>query len=260
MEFKDKLNYYIELLNCSSKDFAKAANISAAAISRYRNGERVPSFENKQFKSIVDGIVLLAKESNKQDITFESVSEDFNSVFGKNATDFAVIRKNFNILISELNINISKLSKNLGFDSSYISRIGSGQRKPYDVERFVHSICEYIIKFYSSDEDKKNIANILNVNPSDLDDNYFDKLENWIFTANNNTTSYITTFLEKLDEFNLEEYIEAIHFNDIKVPTMPFHFSTSKNYYGLDEMKKGELDFFKSTILSKSRRNNIYVQ
>lgn len=34
---------------------------------------------------------------------------------------------------------------------------------------------------------------------------------------------------------------------------MPFHLPTSKTYYGLEEMKKGELDFFKTTVLSKSR-------
>ncbi len=38
----------------------------------------------------------------------------------------------------------------------------------------------------------------------------------------------------------------------MKVPFVPFYKSTSKSYYGIEEMKKGELDFFKSTVLSKS--------
>lgn len=59
-------------------------------------------------------------------------------------------------------------------------------------------------------------------------------------------------FLRKLDEFNLDEYIRSIHFNDIKVPSVPFQFATSKNYFGLEAMKNGELDFLKSTVLSKS--------
>ena len=41
-------------------------------------------------------------------------------------------------------------------------------------------------------------------------------------------------------------------FNDIKVPSVPFQFATSKNYFGLEAMKNGELDFLKSTVLSKS--------
>ena len=38
----------------------------------------------------------------------------------------------------------------------------------------------------------------------------------------------------------------------MKVPFVPFYKSGSKNYYGIDEMKQGELDFFKATVLSKS--------
>ena len=38
----------------------------------------------------------------------------------------------------------------------------------------------------------------------------------------------------------------------MKVPTIPFYKATSKTYYGIEEMKKGELDFFKATVLSKN--------
>ena len=62
----------------------------------------------------------------------------------------------------------------------------------------------------------------------------------------------IDTFLNNLDNFNLDTYIKAIHFNEMKVPFVPFYKSGSKNYYGIDEMKQGELDFFKATVLSKS--------
>ena len=38
----------------------------------------------------------------------------------------------------------------------------------------------------------------------------------------------------------------------MKVPFVPFYKSGSKTYYGIGEMKQGELDFFKATVLSKS--------
>ena len=100
MEFKDKLNYYIDLLNCSSKDFAKACHLSTAAISRYRNGERIPNFQSKQFNNIVCGIVSLAKEQNINDITTQKIIDDFFEAYGKSATDFEVLRTNFNKLIT----------------------------------------------------------------------------------------------------------------------------------------------------------------
>ena len=58
--------------------------------------------------------------------------------------------------------------------------------------------------------------------------------------------------MSNLDNFNLGEYIKAIHFDEIKVPIVPFYRAFSKTYYGIEEMKKGELDFFKATVLSKS--------
>ena len=36
------------------------------------------------------------------------------------------------------------------------------------------------------------------------------------------------------------------------MPSLPFQFPASRNYYGIEEMKQGELDFFKATALSKS--------
>ena len=36
------------------------------------------------------------------------------------------------------------------------------------------------------------------------------------------------------------------------MPSLPFQLPVSRNYYGIEEMKQGELDFFKTTVLSKS--------
>lgn len=60
-----------------------------------------------------------------------------------------------------------------------------------------------------------------------------------------------------MDEFNLDDYIRVIHFNELKVPTAPFQFPGSKNYFGLKEMMNSELDFLKATVLSKSQEDVI---
>ena len=59
-------------------------------------------------------------------------------------------------------------------------------------------------------------------------------------------------FLDKLNEFDLNEYIKAIHFDELKVPTLPFQLPKSKSYFGLKNMMQSELDFLKATVLSKS--------
>lgn len=59
-------------------------------------------------------------------------------------------------------------------------------------------------------------------------------------------------FLKKMDTFNLNEYIEIIHFNDIRLPTVPMQLPTTKVYHGIPQMMEAELDFIKATVLSKS--------
>lgn len=59
------------------------------------------------------------------------------------------------------------------------------------------------------------------------------------------------SFLKHPDAFDLDEYIRAIHFDELKAPSMLFQLPTSKTYYGVEAMKQGELDFFKTTILSR---------
>ena len=49
-----------------------------------------------------------------------------------------------------------------------------------------------------------------------------------------------------------DDYIKVIKFDELKVPSIPFYKAKTKHYYGIEEMKKGELDFFKATVLSKN--------
>ena len=62
----------------------------------------------------------------------------------------------------------------------------------------------------------------------------------------------ISTFLGKLDDFDLGEYIKAIRFDELKVPSVPFQIPSSHAYFGLKEMMESELDFLKATVLSRS--------
>ncbi len=39
-------------------------------------------------------------------------------------------------------------------------------------------------------------------------------------------------FLSKLDDFDLNEYIKVIKFDELKVPSVPFQIPSSKTYFG----------------------------
>ena len=51
MRFYEQLNEYMKLLNCTAKELCSASGISAAALSRYRSGERVPDVHSERLNS-----------------------------------------------------------------------------------------------------------------------------------------------------------------------------------------------------------------
>ena len=164
------------------------------------------------------------------------------------------LQKNLDTLFTVLSVNISGLARSLNYDASYISRIRNGQRQPANPQQLITGISHFVVRHYQEDSQKSLIAEILECSPEDLANpgNYQTLLCNWLANGTNHSKDQITSFLKKLDEFNLDEYICAIHFDELKVPSVPFQLPTSKNYFGLQEMMDSELAFLKATVLSKS--------
>ena len=52
MKFKDQLNAYIDQLGCTAKELGEASGVSAATISRYRSGERLPEADTPAFEAL----------------------------------------------------------------------------------------------------------------------------------------------------------------------------------------------------------------
>lgn len=250
MDFTDLLNNYFTKLNCSSKEFSDLTGISPATISRYRNGKSIPDYDSQKLNDLINGIAKVAKEKNVNDFNIEEIRKAFKKTYGNKAFNFNSARLNINELIFELNINKNNMSKSIHFNPTYVSKICTGERKPSNEETFINSISKYIIENYFDEQNKKSISKITGIKKEDIQVN---TLAEWITSDKIEVIHSINNFLKKLDEFNLEQYIKSIKFDELKVPTVPFQLTVSKNYYGLDEMRKGELDFFKHTVLSKSK-------
>lgn len=266
MHFNEQINEFISTLQCTAKELATASNLTPATLSRYCNGLRVPSVNSQELENLANGIVTVAgnqlengKASNKSDIEllldYSYVKEALVSTLVQKMDGSIVIAK-FNVLVSTLDIKLNKMAKYVGYDSSYLSRIKAGQRTPSDLNSFVSNICNYITNNHSSNDDIQAISQLINCEPSELIDksSLFSTLYGWL--SNNQpierTASNISSFLNDLDEFDLDDYIRAIHFDQLKVPAMPFYLIHGKTYYKLDGMKEAELDFYKGTVLSKS--------
>ena len=254
MSFKDILNEYLEKINCSSKELSNVSNISESVISRYRSGERTPKENSKQIEKLIDAIYELANNKNIK-IDKKEIEERLNkSITKENNFDYDSFSKNFNELINILKININDISKFIAFDSSHISRIRYGKARPSDPIAFSKKVCEYIGYKYTDSNSKKKLCTILNCKEKDV----FEELYKFLTNNSKNSKNYINNFLNNLDDFNLNDFIKAIKFDKLKVPTIPFYKTKSKHYYGIEEMKKGEIDFFKNTIFSKDK-NDIFM-
>lgn len=253
MDFKKLLDDYMKQLDCTAKDLAENSGLSAATISRYRSGDRIPEDGSENFDRLINGIVSIAENKKIPDITVQSVSEAF-SPYVRNNVDVAHLQKNFHTLLTVVPINISDLARFLNFDPSYISRIRNGQRQPANPAEFARKISAFVARHCQTEEQKAVISSLINCPVEDLFNytDFQDRLTDWLLAGAGAVKDSMTVFLEKLDEFNLDEYIHIIHFDELKVPSVPFQIPVSKTYWGISEMMESELDFLKATVLSKS--------
>ena len=253
MNFCEQLNTYIKQIGCSSKELVNASGLSTSVISRYRRGDRSPNIRSKQLDQLVEGLYKLSS-LKKLNITQDEIYSALSSTLNDISIDFEQLSKNFNQLITILNVNIAELSRSSSYDPSLLSKIRTGNRNPSKPKDFIESVSNFIVKKYKTEDDKKAVALLIDCPLQDLKDSssYYNKLLNWFSTNSSQSHNYINDFLNNLDDFDLNEYIKAIHFDEMKVPAIPFYKAISKTYYGIEEMKKGELDFFKATVLSKN--------
>lgn len=253
MDFKKLLDDYMKQLDCTAKDLAENSGLSAATISRYRSGERIPEDGSENFDRLINGIVSIAENKKIPNITVQSVSEAF-SPYVRNNVDIAHLQKNFHTLLTVVPINISDLARFLNYDPSYISRIRNGQRQPANPTEFARKISIFVTKHFQTVEQKAVISSLINCPMEELSNytDFQDRMTNWLLAGSGTVKDSMTVFLEKFDEFNLNEYIHSIHFNELKIPSVPFQIPIFRTYWGIKEMMESELDFLKATVLSKS--------
>ena len=256
MKFKEVLNKYLKELNCSSKKLSNESGLSESVISRYRSGERTPVKNSEQLNKLTKALFNIAKDSNKNKYTLDKIVSDFNSVLTSDDFDYTTFSNNLNTLITSLNINTHEMSKYIVFDASHISRIRYGKAKPSNPVEFSNKICSYILNRYKNPDDINNLMMIIGCKKSDLsNEKIYSTLFNWLTSEIVPVKNQISDFLHHLDSFNLDDYIKVIKFDELKVPSIPFYRAKTKHYYGIEEMKQGELNFFKGTVLSKSKED-----
>lgn len=149
MTFCEQLNEYIKQIDCSSQELVSASGLTTSVISRYRRGDRSPNIRSKQLEQLVDGLYKLFKYK-KLNITREEIYNNLSNTLYDISIDFEELRKNFNELVTTLNINMAELSRFSTYDSSLLSKIKTGSRNPSKPKEFIEIVCSFIVKKYKS--------------------------------------------------------------------------------------------------------------
>ena len=253
--FHEQLNEYLEELDCTAKELGEVSGVSAATLSRYRSGSRIPDAGTEAFNSICEAIGRIAGQRGIETLTEEKVRESFLRCLDMTAVDKEQLRTNFNLLATALNMNMARLCQQINYDSSTVFRFRNGSRQPAEPEKFAEAVAKYVAENYTEAAEREKLARILQCDACEFveQEHSADRIKRWLLEPGKEKESGVTHFLEQLDQFDLNEYIKAIHFDEWKVPpAIPFRLSTSKSYTGLKNMMEAELDFLKDTVLSKS--------
>ena len=128
MSFKECLNEYIKQIQCTGKELAVSSGISETVISRYRKGERMPSADSEYLKKLSDGIIKIAETKMIQDFNAEQVFEKLRKSLMTGQKELHFDNQKVNLLLTELDINISKIAAFMHYDPSYLSKIRNGKR------------------------------------------------------------------------------------------------------------------------------------
>ena len=233
MKFCQQLSEYLCRLSCTGKELCALAGISAASFSRYKNGERVPELGTPAFEGLCRALGEIAEQRGYGDLTADAVRAAFAACEDFVATDKEQLRRNFNTLVAAMGINLTRLCQYTNYDPSTIFRIRNGSRRPADSRQFAGAVASFVAREVASPRELEALAELLACPAEDIADLSFryTRLCSWLMQEQPaRSEGDITDFLSKLDEFDLNEYIKAIHFDELKVPSMPFQLPTARYY------------------------------
>ena len=254
MRFCEQLNEYITRLDCRGKDLAEAAGLSAPSLSRYRTGERTPGRGSAVLTALSDALADMARAKGLPDMDADTLHRAFLQCDEYAGTDRKMLRENFNALIEVMGLSVAKLCRCANYDPSTIFRFRRGERQPAEPEQFAAAVASYISREMDGPAQREVAAALLGCAADDLGDRaaYCRRVQDWLLGSHAPREDSVSRFLTKLDEFDLNEYIRSVHFDELKIPTAPFQLPTSRSYSGLRQMMDSELDFMKAAVLSRS--------
>ena len=250
MEFKEFFKNDLDHIGCTLSDLSKASGLSSAVLSRYRSGERVPRRDSEILVQLCDGLTKLESENSSGPVVRERL-ELYRSILSE---DSLLLSEHFDALLKSLRVSMKDLSRDLNYDASYLSRIRSGKRSPSDPEAFAAHVSHVILDRAQPNE-LSAIRDLITADPSEPVE---EQLKRWLIQKEHQQTAEISSFLTKLDDFDLDQYIRLMNFDDLSSLGPAPAIDDYAAYYGADEMSTSELDFLR-TVLASGGQGTLFM-
>lgn len=261
MGFAEQLRSYLRESGASATELAEVAGISKSSLSRYLSGKRVPDSQGDVPGQLARGLAELSAMRVGETLNAEDVQKAL-VIAAEGEEAYPSFPDRLGNVLDTFGVAHNRLARSMGFDPSYISRILAGKRRPADMPRFVDDVAAYVARNYGDAAGIAIAADLTGESAETLADPYAlaQAIRRYLGSdgaAEGFSPSAMESFLEKLDEFDLGDFLKGIHFDEIKVPSVPFQLPTTKTYTGIEEMKQAELDFLRAAVLSKSTEDII---
>ena len=250
MTFAEHLSDYMRRSSLSATALARRAGVAPSTVTRCLHSAQTP------------GDAVLRKLSGA---LAESVGEEADEIYavlresssGAHG-DYDVCVSKLKQLLSELEVTNNELARKLNYDPSYISRILGGDRRPADPDAFFEKCAGFLARRFYGTSFQSAVTDLAEDGRAVTDaKDLASVIMNWLGQPEKQEPPRIAHFLSALDAFDLNDFFQSTHFEEIKVPTAPFQIPTTKSYFGIREMMQAELDFMKSAALSRSAEDVI---
>ena len=261
MKFHELLSTYLHSVSATQKELAESSGLSTATISRFCSGKREPAYNSRELEDLARALTDLAAKNQIPIASFEEIYQSLrDSVEDMLHVDHDVFLENLNYLLKYLGVRKTELANGIHSDLSHVSRILTGTSNPGNPTVFIHEVATYLAMRYSGSSEIESIARLLGVNSADISTSA--ALRDGIVTylgshAHAESDNPLPRFLAALDSFDLNDYLKSVHFDEIRLPASIPQLPTRKEYSGIKKMMESEIDFMKTTVLSRSKEDCI---
>ena len=268
MSFAPTLEAYRKALDCTNRDISKRSGLPASTISRYLNGERVPTVGSENIRKLAEGLVAISLD---QDTRNPYEADNVLAALEAAITGTRMVGMDFHMRLDALmhlaGLSNAAVAEVVGVDPSYISRIRHGQRMPANVPRFA-TLCAHLAAIACIETDKLadlgELVGMPDITSGDPEWDPYDEsntaevVEVWL-KGSQIVQSDIAKFEELLtwiDETDLSEWLSMSEADDVAIE-IDQPSPLARFYYGLGGMRTAELDFL--TMAANTHSRNLFL-